>query len=310
MTIAVGFKTGNAVILCADSQETVSDYSKTTAQKIRTHTFYGTWRMAIAGSADEAQYIDVFENDVVMKLANAGQDFAYARTVRIIKATLHQIHKQYIWLRHGSRPKLQFLIAIQGIQPHSSCDLLISDGGPLVPVPSHQHYASIGVGSYMANAIKDRLLPDAGMIFNSPAEVIANYGVYILWHVKKSIVGCDGNTLALILRDGKFRWLTYEEVGEIEHAVQMLYPNQRQLLSALFNPSVDMQGVANLSNSFVGAMTALKGELIRGYNFRKHLQDLFENQEEARKAAQATTATATKSAEPKPSAPRKSKQAR
>jgi len=305
MTIAIGFTTRDAVVLCADSQETVSDYSKTTTQKIRTVTFFNNWRMAVVGSSDASQYIDLFEHEVGMRLANAGQDFDYARTVSIIKGTLHQIHKQYIWLRRENRPIIHLLIALQGINPHPSRALLVSYDGALYPVPSHEHFASVGVGTHMAKAIKDRLLPDAGMIYNSPAEVMANYGIYLLWHVKKSIVGCDGNTLALILQDGKFRWLTGEEVGEIEHAIQMLYPNQRQLLSALFNPSVDMQGVANLSNSFVGAMTALKGELIRGYNARKHLQDLFDNRVKAQKAPQSTTAT--KASEPKPSVSRKSK---
>jgi hypothetical protein len=298
MTIGIGFTTGNAVILCADSQETVSDYTKTTTQKIRVTTFFNNWRLAISGAADASQYIELFENDVVSALGSAGTDFNYMRSVNIIKATLHKIHKQYIWLRRGSegRPSLQFLIAIQGINPNPSRGLLISRDGALYPVPSYDHYASIGVGYHMAQAIKDRLLPDAGLIYNSPAEVIAGFGIYILWHVRKSIVGCDGNTLVLILQNGTFRWMTHEEVLEIENAIQMLYPPQRELLSALFNPALDRQGIADISNSFADHVGFLKDQLYQKQKMREHLQELSNRaREKARQAAE------QKEKQPKPS---------
>ena len=289
MTIGIGFTTGDAAILCADTQETVSDYTKTTTQKIRVTTFFNNWRLAICGSADAAQYIELFESEVGSALCNAGKDFNYARSVKIIKATLHKIHKQYIWLRHGSegRPQLQFLIAIQGINPNPSRSLLISRDGALYPVPSHDHYASIGVGYHMAQAIKDRLLPDAGMIYNSPTEVIANYGIYILWHVRKSIVGCDGNTLVLILQNGNYRWMTYEEVSEIENTIQMLYPLQRELLSSLFNPAIDRQGVADVGNRFVDHVAFLKDQLDQKHKMRQHVEELSNRaREKARQKAQ------------------------
>src|SRR5208282_837741 len=94
MTIAVGFTTGDAVVLCADSQETVSDYSKTTTQKIKTTTFFNNWRLAIVGSSNASQYIELFEHELLKRLGSAGEDFNYVRTVDIIRATLHQIHKQ------------------------------------------------------------------------------------------------------------------------------------------------------------------------------------------------------------------------
>src|ERR1019366_4053511 len=88
MTIGIGFTTGDAVILCADTQETVSDYTKTTTQKIRVTTFFNNWRLAISGSSDASQYIELFEHEVWNALCNAGTDFNYARSVNIIKATL------------------------------------------------------------------------------------------------------------------------------------------------------------------------------------------------------------------------------
>lgn len=317
MTIAVGFTTSDAVVLCADSQETVSEYSKSTTQKIRMVTSYGgpsgkpQWRIAIVGSSDAAQYIELFEHEVEKRLAQAGNDFNYVRSVDIIRATLHQIHKQHIWPRRTDKPQLQFLIALQGIEPFHSRELLVGNDSALYPVRLDEHYASIGIGFHMAKAIKDLILPNAGMIYNSPTEVIANYGIYLLWHVKKSIVGCDGNTLVLILQNGNYRWVTQEEIAEIEQAIQMLYPSQRQLLSALFNPSVDMRGVSNLGNSFVGAVTAIKGQLERGKIIRQQIEDAFKHQREAQRAAAAAQEQAPKKVRrTKRSVARKSKRAR
>ncbi len=305
MTIAIGFTTGNAVILCADSQETISDYTKTTTQKIKTTTFFDNWRLAIAGSSNTSHYLELFEQEVVKRLGKAGQEFDYPRTVDIIRDTLQQLHKKHIWPRgnNSDKPVLQFLIGIQGIKPTVSQDLLHCVDTAVCHVPAYDHYASIGVGYHMAKAIKDRLLPDAGIIYNSPAEVIAGYGIYMLWHVKQSVVGCDGNTLVLIMQHGKYRWMTQEEVGEIEYVVQRLYPNQRQLLSALFNPSVDMQGVANHTTSFVHAMTALKNELMRGAAKRRELEEW----QNTMRNAQSQPSTQPKEDTARPSKPRKSK---
>ena len=60
MTIVVGFLTGDATILLTDSQEVISDYSKTTTQKIQLMNYYGNWRLGIAAAADDATYATAF----------------------------------------------------------------------------------------------------------------------------------------------------------------------------------------------------------------------------------------------------------
>lgn len=269
MTIAVGFLTGDGAVLCADSQETISDYSKTTTQKIRTADFYGNWRLAIAGSSDAAHYIDLFQYDLVQRLS-AAQDYDYVRIIGAIKATLHQIHKQHIWLRKDGRPVLQLLIGIQGMKPHHTRALLVSQEAVVLPV---REYESIGVGAHMANAVKERMFSRNGLIYNGSAELAANYGIYILKHVKKSIVGCDGNTLVAIMKDGNLRWLTHEEVAEVEQAVEGFDQHQYQLRRALLDPAVDENGVANFSNSFASAMTTLKRTLVRGAEIRRKFEE-------------------------------------
>jgi hypothetical protein len=60
--------TGNAVILCADSQEVVSGYTKTTIQKIRTTSFFNNRLIGVVGSGEDTTYIDAYYKDLQTKL--------------------------------------------------------------------------------------------------------------------------------------------------------------------------------------------------------------------------------------------------
>jgi hypothetical protein len=96
VTIAMGFMIGDAVILCADSQEVISDYAKTTTQKIRNTTFYNNWRLGIAGSADDSTYLDAYYSELQMKLSKV-QQFDYVQITKIIKEELISFYKKHIW---------------------------------------------------------------------------------------------------------------------------------------------------------------------------------------------------------------------
>jgi hypothetical protein len=54
VTIVVGLMLGDSAIICADSQEVVSDYAKTTTQKIRTLHSPGQWRIGLSGAGDSS----------------------------------------------------------------------------------------------------------------------------------------------------------------------------------------------------------------------------------------------------------------
>jgi hypothetical protein len=224
--------TGNAVILSADSQEVVSDYSKTTTQKIRITEFFGNWRLGVAGSGDAA-YIDLFQQDLMMKLSPI-KDFDYAKITSIIKATLHQLHKKHIWPRAQQKSVIQFLIAIQGIRPTSSRGLLATNDSALLRVAEYQ---SIGIGSYMADYVKGQLYPGPGAVYNAATAVVANTAVLILQQVKKAIHGCDGESLiAIFSGDGKLRWMTHDEVQEIEGWMDTFHTALLPMLMTVANP--------------------------------------------------------------------------
>ncbi len=234
MTIVAGFMTGDAAILSADSQEVVSDYSKATTQKIRITEFFRNWRMGIAGSG-HAAYIDLFEQQLMKGLANISE-FDYSKITSVIEVTLHKLHKQHIWPQKDPNSAVQFMIVLQGIRPTPSRGLLVTNGSALLQV---REYQSIGVGSYMADYLKERLYPGPGAVYNSRTDVVANTAVLILQQVKRAIHGCDGQSLiAIFSGDGSFRWMTYDEVQEVESWMERFHVDQLPMLMTIANTRV------------------------------------------------------------------------
>jgi hypothetical protein len=231
MTIAIGFMTGNASILCADSQEVVSDYAKTTTQKIRTTTFFENWRLGITGSGDDTTFMDMFEHDLQMSLGKI-REFDYAKIVETIETKLRNFHKVHIWpMPKDERPSFELLIAVQGIKPHGSRALLYTHKTTVVPV----HYRSVGIGSYLADYLSSKL-DVAGngidpLVYNSPTEELERFGVFLVQQIKSAIHGCDGETLVATFRgDGTLKWTLGEEVREIESWFSSFHSNIVPLL--------------------------------------------------------------------------------
>lgn len=256
MTIVSGFMTGNAAILSADSQEVVSDYSKTTTQKIRTIEFFGNWRLGIAGSGD-AGYIDLFEQELTRNLSGI-RDFDYGKITSIIRAEIHKIHKQHIWPRKNQTVSVQFMIVLQGIRPTPSRGLFATNDSALLQVPE---YHSIGVGSYMADYVKEQLYPGRGAVYNSLTDVVANTAVLILQQVKKAIHGCDGESLVAVFSgDGSLRWMTHDEVQGVERWMDRFHTDQLPMLMTIANPRTTKEVFEIELETLRGRLKVLKNE--------------------------------------------------
>jgi hypothetical protein len=167
VTIVSGFLTNNAVVLAADSQELVSDFTKAFTQKIQIANYVGHWRLAMAGSSDHSQYIRLIESELSMRLTSLPK-FDYPAIVSIIKATVHQVHKQHIWPRPSNRPEVQIIYAIQGLTTTPCRALLVSEDSAVTPV---NDYMSVGIGTYLADYLKKRIYPNLGDVYNAPIEL-------------------------------------------------------------------------------------------------------------------------------------------
>jgi len=100
-------------------------------------------------------------------------------------------------------------------------------------------YQSIGIGTYLANYLYERLNPSVGFTYNSPPERMAHLGVFILQQVKKTIQGCDGETaVAIFYADGTFRYMPREEVHEVDSWMADLDKAVQPLWWHVANPSM------------------------------------------------------------------------
>lgn len=234
VTLVTGFLTGNATILCADSQEVVGDYSKSSTQKIRVSNHHNNWVMAIGGAGDAAN-IDYFEHKLAVNLATV-QEFDYQKIIETIESTLYSIHEQHIWPDpNGDRDEFQTLIALQSINPTKRRALLWTHKTKVIPI---REYKSIGVGNHLADYIYSQLFPRIGTIYNSLPEQVANLGVYMVQEVKGGIQGVDGETNVLIFYgdSGDMRWMIYDELAEVESWMNHFHLAQLPLMMAIANP--------------------------------------------------------------------------
>jgi len=277
MTLVTGFMTGNAVILCADSEEVVGDYSKSRTQKIRPSMHHDNWRMAIAG-AGPGPSIDYFEHKLALNLAHL-KEFDYSLIVETIESMLHILYEQHIYPDPDrDREDFQTLIALQGINPTKSRALLWTHKTKVIPI---REYKSIGVGCHLADYVYSQLFPKMGTIYNSPTEQIANLGVYMLQQVKGGIQDVDGETNVLTFYGdtGEMRWMIHEEVEEVEYWMKHFHLAQLPLMMAVSNPRMPMKEFENDLRLFQIKMQKIKEAQARDVKARDRAYAEWQNHE-------------------------------
>jgi hypothetical protein len=254
LTIAAGFLTGDAVVLCADSQETIGDYAKTTRQKIYTCNFNNAWRIGIVGASDDATYVDLCQEELERRLCGF-QISDFQGILNEIKSVIYEVHSQHIWPRQrDDRPSVQLLIAIHGIN-QSLRALFVSRNSTVLPVHESQ---TIGVGTYLADYLLSRIYP-VGSIYNATTEEIARTAIFVLDEVKSSIQGCDDETLLMIFQgDGRHRVMTAREVNEISASFDVLYGVTVPVFRAIASPSTDDEEFQRRIRAFENAVAALR----------------------------------------------------
>lgn len=227
---------GNAAILCSDSQEVVSDYGKTTTQKIRTLHSPDHWRIGLVGAGDAA-CIDLCQEELWRKLPPAR--FDYSEMLQIIRETVREVHEEHVWPRQGSAnpPTFQLLIALQGLNPCCR-EVFHTQDSVVLPVDG---YRSIGIGSYLSDYLHERVYRH-DRIHTTRTEQAARLEVLKLDEVKSAIHGCDGETLiAIFSGDGGFTYMLGREVHEIESRFDEYSRDQKLLLDLVACPEMDEQ---------------------------------------------------------------------
>jgi hypothetical protein len=213
MTVAAGFRCRDGILLCADSQETITGYLKTDKRKIVTH-FTDNFVVGIAG-AGTSDYIETAVAQVFQTIPPDAADLA--AILKGLKAALLEFFKSSLqpWAAHPEqdRPTVELLVGIT--HKNGSSGLYHYSG---TSINSIHGAKTIGAGVLLANSL-------ASTYWNSTYHLVhtASLATYILWKVKKGVDTCGGRTDMIMLRPGaECAFVGTDEVERLERKQQAI----------------------------------------------------------------------------------------
>jgi 20S proteasome alpha/beta subunit len=191
LTIVAGFVCMDGVVLCADSQEVIPDFTKNETEKIRTFKDMGL-SIAISG-AGHSEIIEAGAQLIEGALVDEySKDEPYDRCQDLIRSAVQRLFEQsirpYADFPSSERPFADFLIAVGVSNKFHQYDSLIKVSGTTVRTinPGGE---CIGSGLMIAKGLIERLYSP----FMKLDELIL-IACYILYHTKRWTDGCGGNT--------------------------------------------------------------------------------------------------------------------
>src|SRR5438270_13809569 len=104
----------SGLVLCSDSQETVSNYQKKSLDKITVWNFSNRpFRIALASACDDGDYADMLASELASCLFELREFHPHVVTNTLEKALL-EFYPKHIWPQPNP-PTLGFLVALQPI---------------------------------------------------------------------------------------------------------------------------------------------------------------------------------------------------
>ena len=238
MTIVAGLRFNGGIILCADTQGTINNYSKKWTPKliVKPQPWYGKdspddLMLAIAGAGD-GPFTDKL-TERAWEEAQTATSFDEACSA--IENSIKQTHQEYgLVFQTGYLPSTDLIYGVK-MQGKSK---LFKSVGPVVN--KIRAFAAAGAGEHMANFLASRMhqryLP-------GPQAVIL--AAYILFQCKEHVDGCGGdNHIAALNETGNSRMVdparidfAIAQLNEVDNVASTLLLTAPDLSIALFLPS-------------------------------------------------------------------------
>lgn len=219
MTIALGLWANDGLVLCADTEKTISGYIKTYDGKIDEH-LYNDPRIivAIAGAGTE-DYINtargVLLEDLPEELKRR-QGSLHHNIPALFKERLLNFFDEHLsrwaYFPEHERPTVELLIGVtgKGLYPR----LFHYDGTSF----HESRRKAIGQGVLLA----DQLLTQYGFGPYTVAQ-LSSLAVYVVHRVKKGVAGCGGSSYVTALRKGfDLAFTDDKEIKEMENRFEEL----------------------------------------------------------------------------------------
>lgn len=216
VTIVVGFKCAEGIVLCADTQETVHNLSKRNVPKLRVEpsnrasavlSGLGDMAVAFCGATDNGPFVDEII-DRAWRAARGAKSLENVSELinQSIKASYREFAKVY---QPGFLPTTEL---IYGVKMAGDSRLFYAYGPA---VNEKDEYATGGIGYYMADFLASRMFSSA---LNMRQCVIL--AAYILFQAKEHVDGCGGASHIAVLRNNGSSGLVNS--GRIEVLTRLL----------------------------------------------------------------------------------------
>jgi len=226
VTIALGMISNHGLVLCADTQHTISGYIKTYDGKVDLHLYRDPWiAVAIAGAGTD-DYIVAAQQFLLRNAPDGKNVFEIEASLKAKCLSFFDEHlARWAYYPERERPTVELLIGVTGKNLY----------------PRLFHYAGTAFQDVRgAKAIGDGVLLANDLITgatlgNYTVNQLCSFGIYVVAKVKRGVDGCGGSTHVVALRKGfDFAFTDQKEVDKLEQEIsEMEKVKNRELIDVI-----------------------------------------------------------------------------
>jgi 20S proteasome alpha/beta subunit len=263
VTIAAGFVCNDGLVLCADTQETISGYAKVNTQKMK-YDEYDFCNIAFTGAGDSGLVdMTIQQMDKALKDSTPMSQSAVEEVLRDCVVEIFNYHiAPYSSFPADERPSADILL---GIQFDHSVALYRAYGTTFFRVTEPQ---CIGVGVTLGKSLIAQLfsmslsLPQAGIV-----------ALYVLHQAKTWVADCGGNSDILLMSEVKrgITRITTQEVRTLERHFDEFSEYVRPVLISAADKNTSQEKFEDILRKFQIEMVGLRGKFMGFDEFYERL---------------------------------------
>jgi hypothetical protein len=201
MTIAIGIRAADGIVLCSDSQLTVPLQMKYYDSKIRTINFTDQWSCALTYSGDPERMQRIYElmDESLRRVSEVNEDRVRSCFESALTDVRESIRSEYENIDALCAFARKMTLAEERAWSDKGLHLFAGKNGA-VTKPTNE-FSVLGVGNAPLTRYLETLLSSFGQAYieYTMAMVI---GAYIVEQAKKYIDGCGGDLQMCVLRSG------------------------------------------------------------------------------------------------------------
>jgi hypothetical protein len=267
MTIAAGFYCTDGLVLCSDTQETITGYAKVNTQKM-TQIETPLYNTVFTGSGDSGlidMTVQLMDQALALKKPSAAWQIE-----DVLRESLVDTFNRYIapWSQFSAEERPATPDLLIGLQFLSGALLYRASGTTLRRVHESQ---CVGTGIVLGNSLIAQLFnPSMGI---GQGWLVA---LYVLHQAKTWVDGCGGNTDILLLssRDKLITRIPTTDVKDFENHFDQFNSYVRPIFVAAADRNVPHDKFEELMKQFRLNMHTLRGKFMEYEEFLRRLCEI------------------------------------